>query len=611
MPLLREPPPTFASRFRPRRTGEPWRVQGMRHVTLREPSAVVVDVPVEGCDTRVRDEPQGVADQPQQVPVVRDEHQRAGERLQRGGERMTHVQIEMVRGLVEQEKIGPFEDQQRKGETGLLPARQGRHTSHGRLVPEPERSEEVTHFLLAQVGGDTAHELERGAKRVELLDPVLREVADPRVPRVHDRSGVRFQASRDAAKQSRLAHPVRAEQRDPVSGRQGHRYFAQHRTVTVPEFGLLQRRYGPGGTLRFEELEGESLLRAERFDHLHPLERLEPTLRLPRLACLVAEAFDERLHPCSFVPETFGGSQRVLDLDGTEVFECTVVPGVDRYPTVPDQGHPIDDRIQKLPVVGNEQERAAVAPQPALQPDHRVEVEMVRGLVEKEQLRRCGEGPCERGAHSPSAGKSFQGPGLLTRGKAESAQDSTCLRFRGVTVDGFELRMGRRHACGVAARLGIREPSANRCDPGIAAYNIVDERDVPRRRFLGDGRGGDAGRERDIASVRLELAKEQCEETRLAGAVRSHHPEFLPTLNRQVCIIENPDPAAAKFDAVQTDHGTLSLEPASLVIVGSVEWNPFAEKTSAWGTTTLAGQFSSAGVTINCRGAAPALRDRP
>ena len=421
-------------------------------------------------------------------------------------------------------------------------------------MPESEAAKEVPHFLLAHVRRGTVHELERSAVKVELLDPVLREVADPRPGRVRERPVQRRQPPRQSAQQGRLSHPVRPQQGDAVSGRERHRDVAQHRAITVTERHRFQRRRGPGRTLGLEELEGEPLLRVEWLDHLHPFERLEPALRLPRLARLVAEPVDERLDSRPLAMETCRRAARMLQLDGAEPFERAVVPGMDQDASVTDQRDVIDDRVEKFPVVGDQQERSGVAPQPGLEPDDRIEVEMVGRLVEQEKLRGRGERSGKRGPHSPATGERVQRPRLIPGSESESTQDPARLRLRAIAVDGLQVRMGGCLPAGVAAGLGIREPGTNRGDARIAARHVVDEGDFARGGFLGDGRGRDAGGQLDVAAIGFELSEKQAEEAGLAGAVRSDHTDLLPALDHEARAIEHLDATAAKLDVVQANH---------------------------------------------------------
>ena len=463
----------------------------------------------------------------------------------------------MVRRLVEQQQIGTLQDQQRERQTGFLTARHRRDAARRRFVTESESSEEIAHFLLAHRRRNLAHQIEGGTARVELLEPMLREVADSRIGRMLDRTRPRHEPPRHPPQQRRLARSVRAEQCDSIARRQDHRNIAQHPPVVVSERRLLEPRYRPGGSLRFDEIEGEPLLRVERGDQLHPFERLESTLRLPRLARLVAESFDERLHSRPLALDTSGRSTGVLQLVGTQAFECTVVPGIDGDAAVPHQGDVIDDGVEKLAVVGDEQEGSGIAPQPGLQPYDRVEVEVIRRFVEEKKVRRCREGPRDRGAHSPAAGQGIERLRLIARCETESTQDTARIRLDCVAVDSLQIRMRRSLRLGVAAGFRACEPRTDRGDARIAAHDVVDEPDVCARRFLGDCRDRDIGRQLDVAAIGLELPQHQREDTRLARSVRPDHADLLPALHHQAGVLENRYTAAAQLDLVEADQRML------------------------------------------------------
>src|SRR5208282_2266022 len=74
-------------------------------------------------------------------------------------------------------------------------------------------------------------------------------------------------------------------------------------------------------------------------------------------------------------------SQRMLTL------ELSVVTGI-RSQLAPvemdDRSH---DRVEKIAVVGDEQQRSGIPLQPLLEPEHGVEIEMVGRLIEQQQIR--------------------------------------------------------------------------------------------------------------------------------------------------------------------------------------------------------------------------------
>ena len=460
----------------------------------------------------------------------------------------------MVGRLVEQQQVRALQHQQRESQAGLLAPGKGRDTARRRRVPEAEAAEEIPHLLLAHIRGDAPHQIERGATEVELLDPVLGEIADTGPPRGLDGTTARRQVSRQPAQQGRLSHPVRPQQGDPIAACEDHRDLAQDRPGVVPDGDRVEGHRRPWQMLGLEEVEGETPLRVERLDYLHPFKCLDPALRLPRLARLVTEPIDERLDPRPLATETGGGAPRVLELGRAQPLERTVVPRVDLNAGIADQRDVIDDRVKKLPIMGDQQQRARVASKPRFQPDHRVEVEMIGGLVEKEQLctRRECAGECR--THPPTAGQRIERLRFISGGESESAQDPACLCFGGVAVDGLQVCMGGGLSIGVAACLGGVEPGADGRDARVAVGNVVDEWNVARRRFLGDGPDRDAGWHIDLPAVGFERSEKQAEEARLARPVRPDHPDLPAALNHQRRPIEDLDPAATKLDIVETNH---------------------------------------------------------
>ena len=72
---------------------------------VEEPAGVVVEVAVERRRAAAVDEDQLVRDRAQQMPIVRDEHDRAFVVLQRHRQRLAHLEVEMVGRLVEQQQV--------------------------------------------------------------------------------------------------------------------------------------------------------------------------------------------------------------------------------------------------------------------------------------------------------------------------------------------------------------------------------------------------------------------------------------------------------------------------------------------------------------------------
>ena len=101
------------------------------------------------------------------------------------------------------------------------------------------------------------------------------------------------------------------------------------------------------------------------------------------------------------------------------------------------------DAVHEDAIVGDEDQGARVVHQKIFQPFHGFNVEMVRGFVEKKDVRPGHQHTGELGALAPAAGKLTNGemPFLLV--KAEPRQHGLRLVFRVITVHGFQFRLTR------------------------------------------------------------------------------------------------------------------------------------------------------------------------
>ena len=71
------------------------------------------------------------------------------------------------------------------------------------------------------------------------------------------------------------------------------------------------------------------------------------------------------------------------------------VAGVLKHCLLFDMDNFVDDGIEKIAIVGDEDQRSRIALQPLLQPDHRIEIEVVGRFIEQQQIgaadQRLGE----------------------------------------------------------------------------------------------------------------------------------------------------------------------------------------------------------------------------
>ena len=132
-------------------------------------------------DTRVLGPPARVAAQPlildrdgagpdgvQQRAVVRDEQEGALERAERVLERLAALQVQVVRGLVDDQDVGPGGDEDCQREAPALATREALERLLG-LLPGEEEATEQRAGLVGREAGRPLRRLEDGAGRPELL----------------------------------------------------------------------------------------------------------------------------------------------------------------------------------------------------------------------------------------------------------------------------------------------------------------------------------------------------------------------------------------------------------------------------------------------------------
>ncbi len=149
-----------------------------------------------------------------QVAVVGYQHHRALEVLQRHRQRLAHLQVEVVGGLVEQQQVGPLPDDQRQRQPRLLAAGEAPHRGIDHVAAEIEAAEKVAQVLLACPPVDCAQMLERRLVGAQLLELVLREIADSQSLALHPLPSRGHQLTGQQLDQRGLARAVGAQQPD-------------------------------------------------------------------------------------------------------------------------------------------------------------------------------------------------------------------------------------------------------------------------------------------------------------------------------------------------------------------------------------------------------------
>ena len=219
-------------------------------------------------------------------------------------------------------------------------------------------------------------------------------------------------------------------------------------------------------------------------DPLHALERLDPALRLLRLRRLGPEAVDERLQVGDLPLLLHVGRLLQRELLRALALELRIVAGVGLQLPRVEMDDPVDHAVEKIAVVRDEQQRSGIAREPVLEPQHGVEVEVVGGLVEEQEVRAAHQGLREIEPHSPAAGESGDRILVGRCRESEPREQRRGARTRRVAADFVVAVMKVRERLALSGRIGrgSRLGGGERAlDLAELAISILDEFDRRRR----------------------------------------------------------------------------------------------------------------------------------
>src|SRR5665647_1124145 len=223
---------------------------------------------------------------------------------------------------------------------------------------------------------------------IELVDLMLREIADRELVGAGDMTGERRQLARQQFYESRLAVAVGAEQSDAVVGVDPQGDAVQHRAFRiVADRDIVdrddRRRQHP---LRHRKRDFAHVLRHQRGDRFHPLQHLDAGLRLAGFRSLGLEAVDEGLQALAFVGLALG----VLGVEHFAhralFFERGVGALVERQLAAIEMQDLVDRGIEQVAVMADDDHGAGVVRQMVFQPQRALEVEIVGRLVQQQEI---------------------------------------------------------------------------------------------------------------------------------------------------------------------------------------------------------------------------------
>ena len=520
-----------------------------------------------------------------------DQHGAAREIEQRLFERAQRVDVEIVRGLVEQQQVAALLEQLRQVHAVSLAARQRadlpllrpaleiepRHVGARRDLPLAELD------LVVATGNLVPHAL----VGVEGFATLV-HVANPHGVTDFQRAAVRLLLSRDHPEQRRLAGAIGPDHPDDAAAGQREGESLDEQVVGIPlaEISRLDDHVAEARPRSDVDLGRLDLLRGVLAQEI--LVRVQPrlALRLPR-ARRHANPFKLPLERP--LPARLGFlllRQTVLLL--LQPGRIVALPR-DAAPAI-ELENPAGDVVEEISVVRDRDDGARVVLEEALQPRDRFGVEMVRRLVEQQQIGRLQQKPAQRHP-APLAARQRRDVGVRRR-QAERVHRQIEARVEVPGVGGLDPVLDARlfiedllHGVGrqILPQPGVDlvVPREQRLERRHALFDVAQDvlggvepgllLKEPDRDPLGRGRLAEKGRV---------FARHDLQERALSRAVQSEHADLRAEIEREPDVVENP--GVGRIDLPEAFHGVDELGHGQGQKIAKVQSSEFRFQNSDW-----------------------------
>ena len=312
----------------------------------------------------------------------------------------------------------------------------------------------------------------------------------------------------------------------------------------------------------------DRLLLRRHLDALHALEFLDPALHLLGLGGLVAEAADERLElPDAVLLVLVGRLELAAPLLPLREVPL-IVARVEVQLPVPQFRDLAHGNVQEEAVVGNHHDRVGVTAQVALQPVARLQVEVVGGLVQQQQVRLFEQQLGEGDAHLPTARKLLGTAPPVVLGEPQAGQHRARLCLDRVAVARAEfavqaleairhllvleaLRVEFRHAVGQALELFLHGAQIGKDRQALGKHGAAGKRQAILRQVA---RGQPARGGQQARIQRLD-ARQDLQHGAFAGAVGAHQADAIIGRNQPIHVLEQQLVPVALPRAGELQHG--------------------------------------------------------
>ena len=355
----------------------------------------------------------------------------------------------------------------------------------------------------------------------------------------------------------------------------GLRLTLRRNRGAVTKAGILDGQHRIGQLGRFLKFKGEIGTGEHGRELFHALQRLDAALRLFGLGGLGFEAVDEFLQMRDFF--LLARISRLLQqyLLGALLFKRAVIAPVANKLGLLDVDGDLGDGVEKFPIVADDEQSARIAFEPALQPHQRIQIQVVGGLVQQQQIARAHQGARQLQAHAPATRKAADRSIQFMRLKTQPQYQRLCTRHGIVRARIVQQGVGMGHGHAVAAGLCRAQLGLRMLQSGVARQHKVGSAFAGFWHVLLYLRQSPGGGQCHIAAIFVQCAIEQTKQAGFARAVAPHQRHFFAGVDGDRCTIQQHLGAALQRDVVKDDHAAGSAAWCSKASrVSSSTWSP-------------------------------------
>src|SRR5918992_2061495 len=280
----------------------------------------------------------------------------------------------------------PMKGSQHEEKARLLPARQVAALGVGLVGAEAIGAEPRALLRLGCLRHEL-HDVVVGClERVELIELMLREVADVDSLGAEHGPGQRLEPAGQKLREGAFAVAVLAQERDAVVVVDSQAETLENGAVRrVPDGSALEtQQRARQWLLGLGEVEWDDAILELRGDRLHARQRLDAALRLRRLGRLCLEALDKRLDAAALlVLPLFELELEPLPL-APRLLEVVVTARIKRELAALEVEDGSDRAIEQIPVVTHQQHGMGIALEVGFKPKRALEIEIISRLVQQQ-----------------------------------------------------------------------------------------------------------------------------------------------------------------------------------------------------------------------------------